>query len=98
MLVNTNKLINSYQGVDGLKTGFTEEAGYCLAATAKRGSLRLISIVLKVADSNTRFKEASALLDFGFRHFSGVELAKEGQVVAQVEVPRGVIELSLIHI
>jgi D-alanyl-D-alanine carboxypeptidase (penicillin-binding protein 5/6) len=92
MLVNTNKLINSYQGVDGLKTGFTEEAGYCLAATAKRGSLRLISIVLKVADSNTRFKEASALLDFGFRHFSGVELAKEGQVVAQVEVPRGVIE------
>jgi len=92
ILVNTNRLIRLHEGVDGLKTGFTEEAGYCLAATAERGSLRLISVVLKVADSTTRFNEASALLNLGFRHFSGVELAKEGQVIAEVEVTRGVAD------
>ncbi len=92
ILVNTNRLIRSYQGVDGLKTGFTEEAGYCLSATAKRGSLRLISVVLKVSDSTTRFNEASALLDLGFRHVSGVEVAKKGQVIATVEVTGGVVD------
>ncbi|NLJ59332.1 MAG: D-alanyl-D-alanine carboxypeptidase [Firmicutes bacterium] len=92
ILVNTNRLIKSYEGVDGLKTGFTEEAGYCLAATAEKGSLRLVSVVLKVPDSTTRFNEASALLNLGFRHFAGVELAKEGQVIAEVEVTRGVVD------
>jgi D-alanyl-D-alanine carboxypeptidase (penicillin-binding protein 5/6) len=92
ILVNTNRLIKSYEGVDGLKTGFTEDAGFCLEATAKKDSLRLISVVLKVSDSTTRFKEASALLDFGFRHFTGVELAREGQVVDVVEVTRGVVD------
>ncbi|MEW6230156.1 MAG: D-alanyl-D-alanine carboxypeptidase family protein, partial [Bacillota bacterium] len=92
ILVNTNRLVKFYQGVDGLKTGFTEEAGYCLAATAKRGSLRLISVVLNVQDSQQRFKEASALLDFGFRHYAGVEIAAPGQVMGQLEVTRGVAE------
>ncbi len=92
ILVNTNRLVKFYEGADGLKTGFTEEAGYCLAATAKRGGLRLISVVLNVADSQQRFKEASALLDFGFRHYAGVEIASEGQVMAQLDVTRGVAE------
>lgn len=92
ILVNTNRLVKFYEGADGLKTGFTEEAGYCLAATAKRGGLRLISVVLNVADSQLRFKEASALLDFGFRHYAGVEIASQGQVMAQLDVARGVTE------
>ncbi|NLG79383.1 MAG: D-alanyl-D-alanine carboxypeptidase [Firmicutes bacterium] len=92
ILVNTNRLVKFYEGADGLKTGFTEEAGYCLAATAKRGGLRLISVVLNVADSQLRFREASALLDFGFRHYAGVEIASQGQVVAQVDVARGIVE------
>lgn len=92
ILVNTNRLVKSYEGVDGLKTGFTEEAGYCLAATVKRGSLRLISVVLNVQDSQQRFKEAAALLDFGFRHYAGVEIAAPGQVMSQLEVTRGVAE------
>ncbi|HHY33625.1 MAG TPA: D-alanyl-D-alanine carboxypeptidase [Firmicutes bacterium] len=92
ILVNTNRLIKSYEGADGLKTGFTEEAGYCLSATAKRGGLRLIAVVLNVADSQLRFKEASALLDFGFRHYAGVEIASQGQVMAQLDVARGVVE------
>ncbi|MCR4402268.1 MAG: D-alanyl-D-alanine carboxypeptidase [Firmicutes bacterium] len=92
ILVNTNRLVKSYEGADGLKTGFTEAAGYCLAATAKRGGLRLIAVVLNVADSQLRFKEASSLLDFGFRYYSGVEIASKGQVMAQLDVARGVIE------
>ncbi len=92
ILVNTNRLLKSYEGVDGFKTGFTEEAGYCLSATAEKGNLRLISVVLKVADSNTRFNEAAALLNLGFSQFTAVELAKEDQVIAEVEVVRGVID------
>ncbi len=92
ILVNTNRLVKSYTGADGLKTGFTEEAGYCLAATAKRGSLRLISVVLDVQDSQQRFREAAALMDMGFRHYVGVEIAARGQVAGQVEVTRGVAE------
>ncbi len=92
ILVNTNRLVKSYQGVDGLKTGFTEEAGYCLAATVRRGALRLISVVLNVSDSQQRFKEAAALLDFGFRHFAGVEVAAQAQVMTELEVTRGVSE------
>ena len=68
ILVNTNRLLKSYEGVDGLKTGFTEEAGYCLSATAKKGNLRLISVVLKVADSNTRFNKSNSPPESGFSH------------------------------
>ena len=65
-LVNTNKLINQYEGADGLKTGHTDDAGYCLAATAKRNNLRLIGIVLGEKDSRIRNKETIELLDYGF--------------------------------
>ncbi|MBQ3307191.1 MAG: D-alanyl-D-alanine carboxypeptidase [Bacilli bacterium] len=65
-LVNTNKLIHFYDGADGLKTGHTDNAGYCLAATAKRGDLRLIGIVLGEKDSKVRNQEMMELLDYGF--------------------------------
>jgi len=65
-LVNTNKLIRFYDGADGLKTGHTDNAGYCLAATAKRNNLRLIGIVLGEKDSKVRNQETMELLDYGF--------------------------------
>lgn len=65
-LVNTNKLIRFYDGADGLKTGHTDSAGYCLAATAKRNNLRLIGIVLGEKDSKIRNQETMELLDYGF--------------------------------
>lgn len=65
-LVNTNKLIHFYDGADGLKTGHTDDAGYCLAATAKREDLRLIGIVLGEKDSKVRNQEMMDLLDYGF--------------------------------
>lgn len=65
-LVNTNKLIRSYQGITGLKTGTTSKAGSCIAATAERNSLALISVVLGAGSTDDRFRDAAALLDFGF--------------------------------
>ena len=63
---NTNKLVRFYDGCDGGKTGFTNEAGFCLTATAKRGNMRLISAVIGAPDSKTRFNEVSTMLNKGF--------------------------------
>jgi serine-type D-ala-D-ala carboxypeptidase len=65
-LTNTNKLIRSYNGITGLKTGSTKKAGYCLSATAKRDGLDMISVVLSAPDHKTRFSESASLLDYGF--------------------------------
>ena len=65
-LTNTNKLIRTYEGITGLKTGSTLDAGYCLSATAKRGEVSLISVVMKAKDHKTRFSECKMLLDYGF--------------------------------
>ena len=68
-LTNTNKLVKFYDGCDGGKTGYTSESGFCLAATAKRGGLRLVSVVINSPDSKTRFKDVSSMFDFGFDNY-----------------------------
>lgn len=68
-IANTNKLVKFYNGCDGGKTGFTNEAGFCLTATAKRGNMRLISSVIGASDSKTRFNEVSSLLNQGFNGY-----------------------------
>lgn len=65
-LVNTNKLIRSYNGITGLKTGTTSQAGSCITATAERNSLQLISVILGAPGTDDRFRDAAALLDYGF--------------------------------
>lgn len=65
-LTNTNKLLRSYEGCDGLKTGSTSQAKYCLSSTAVRGGIRLISVILTAPDSKTRFRNASELLNYGY--------------------------------
>ncbi len=65
-LTNTNKLIRSYNGITGLKTGSTSKAKYCLSATAKRDNMHLIAVVMKAPDHKTRFSEAATLLDYAF--------------------------------
>lgn len=65
-LTNTNKLLRSFDGCDGLKTGSTSIAKYCLSATARRDGIRLISVVMTAPDSKTRFAEAGKLLNYGF--------------------------------
>ncbi len=69
-LTNTNKLVKFYEGCDGGKTGYTAEAGHCLTATAKRGGMRLISVVISAPDSKTRFKETTDMFNYGFANFT----------------------------
>lgn len=71
-LVNTNKLIRSYNGITGLKTGTTSAAGSCISATAERDGLSLIAVVLGASSTDKRFSDAAALLDFGFANYSAM--------------------------
>jgi D-alanyl-D-alanine carboxypeptidase (penicillin-binding protein 5/6) len=80
-LANTNRLVRFYEGADGVKTGSTSEAGYCLSATAKRGDMRLIAIVLGAPNSKIRFSEASKLLDYGFANYKTKLIQKKDQII-----------------
>ena len=80
-LTNTNKLTRLYDGCDGGKTGSTDEAGYCIAATAKRGDMRLIAVVLGSDSSSERFDTASAMLDYGFANYRLYPVAKKGTAI-----------------
>ena len=80
-LVNTNKLISQYDGVDGLKTGHTDNAGYCLAATIQKNGMRLIGIVLGEQDSKVRNQETISLLEYGFQNVKMNILKKKGDSI-----------------
>ena len=73
-LSNTNKLVHSYSGCTGLKTGYTSAAGHCLAATAERGGTEFIAVVMGCESSDSRFADAAALLDYGFSAYELVRL------------------------
>ncbi len=88
-LDNTNKLVHFYANTDGLKTGFTNKAGFNLTATTKRNNLRLISVVLGEPDSNTRFAESRKLMDYGFANYEAVSMDKKGEMVANISVKKG---------
>lgn len=89
VLNNTNRLVRFYNGVDGLKTGFTEEARYCLTATAERDGLRFISVVMGNDSSQSRFDEAGKLLSYGFGLFQGLKVAEEGELIKTIIIPNG---------
>ncbi len=88
-LVNTNRLVKFYDGADGLKTGHTDNAKYCIAATAKRDDMRLIAIVLGEENSKTRNAETMALLDFGFNSKKVKVLKKKGEVIDKINISHG---------
>ena len=88
-LTNTNKLIKAYDGCNGIKTGFTAEAGFCLSASATRGDTHLIAVALGSQTSKIRNAEVAKLLDYGFANFETVAIAEKGQVMGKVAVERG---------
>ncbi len=88
-LVNTNKLVRFYSGLDGLKTGFTNEARFCLTATAKREHFRVIAVVMGEPNVKTRNQEVSQLLDFAFAQFTNRMFYKKGDVIAKLKVEKG---------
>ncbi|MGB4614968.1 MAG: D-alanyl-D-alanine carboxypeptidase family protein [Limnochordia bacterium] len=89
VLWNYNKLLRRYQGVDGFKTGYTTEAGHCIAATAVRGGLRLIAVVLGSTSESARESDVTKLLDLGFREYTYHLIHPQGTVVGEIVVPKG---------
>ncbi len=89
MLVNTNKLVKSYQGITGLKTGTTGLAGICLAATATRDELSLIAVVLGATSSDDRFDAARTLLDYGFANFQMANMPNTMNFPGEIAVTGG---------
>lgn len=87
-LTNTNKMIRTYKGAIGGKTGFTQDAGYCLAEAAQRDSTRMIAVVLGCKDSKVRFAETARLLDHGFASYETVPVAKKGQKLRTITLPK----------
>ena len=84
MLVNTNRLVRFYDGCDGIKTGYTDDAGHCISASAKRGYFRLISVILGAPSSQIRFDEARKLMDYGFANYDSMLVVKKNQVAKKI--------------
>jgi serine-type D-Ala-D-Ala carboxypeptidase (penicillin-binding protein 5/6) len=92
MLHNTNHLIGHFDGCDGIKTGFTYHAGFNLTATAKRGNMRLVAVVLGATSNPGRFGQAARLLDWGFDKFTAMTLARRGETLpVRVQVASGAV-------
>lgn len=90
-MINTNKLLRSYNGALGIKTGFTQDAGYCLSAAAERNHLQLVAVVLGCESSKIRFSEAARLLDFGFAGYEVVQVAEKNELVGSATVDKGML-------
>lgn len=86
---NRNRLLWSEPFVDGMKTGFTEAAGYCLIASAKRGPRRLVSVVLGAASDAARATESEKLLNYGFQFYDTVQLYQHGEAISTLRVWKG---------
>lgn len=86
---NRNRLLWLDPNVDGMKTGYTENAGFCLIASAKRGTRRLLSVVLGADSDNARAQESQKLLNYGFQFYDSVKLYDKGQAVSTLEVWKG---------
>ncbi|MFF2887656.1 D-alanyl-D-alanine carboxypeptidase family protein [Paenibacillus sp. NPDC057967] len=96
-LVNTNKLVRFYSGADGLKTGFTSEAKYCLSATAKRDDLRVIAVVMGEPTTKHRNNEVSQMFDYAFAQYMNYPIVGEGDPIGTARIEKGMeSELELI--
>ena len=85
-LVNTNKLVRFYDHLDGLKTGYTVDAGYCLTATAKKNNMRVIAVVMGEPDSKTRNSEITSMLDYAFAQYKTTTLLSSSDVIKKVKI------------
>ena len=90
-LVNTNRLVRFYDGVDGLKTGYTEEAGYCMTATAEKDGMRIIAVVMGEETSKIRNQEVSEMLDYAFAQYKVINLLKNKNfLVFELEIEKDI--------
>ncbi|ADU30054.1 Serine-type D-Ala-D-Ala carboxypeptidase [Evansella cellulosilytica DSM 2522] len=88
-LVNTNKLVKFYPGVDGLKTGFTNEAKYCLTASANKNGMRIIAVVMGAPTPKDRNRQVTEMLDYAYSQYELQRRYDRGQVLGEAEVSKG---------
>lgn len=88
-LVNTNRLVRFYKGVDGLKTGYTSSAGYCLTATAKREDMRLITVVMNEPDTSKRSSDTTKMLDYGYNVYTVENIIDNSTTIDKKKVELG---------
>lgn len=88
-LVNTNKLVRFYEGLDGLKTGYTKKAGYCITATAKKNNMRLIGVLMGEDSIEERSQDVVKLLNYGFNSYRNNVIKSKDESIGQVKVLRG---------
>ncbi|MEK3787806.1 D-alanyl-D-alanine carboxypeptidase family protein [Paenibacillus sp. FSL K6-1230] len=88
-LVNTNKLVRFYTGADGLKTGYTSEAKFCLSATAVKDGLRVIAVVLGEPNTKTRNSEVASMFDYAFTQYTMKSIVKSGEVIGTLPIEKG---------
>ncbi len=96
-LDNTNKLVKRYRGTTGIKTGFTNKAGFCLSASAERDGTKFISVILGSESNNMRFSESARLLDFAFSNWETARIQKKGLEAGIVKVKKGVTTIVPLH-
>ena len=87
-LVNTNKMVKFYSGMDGLKTGYTSKAGFCLTSTAKRNDVRLISVIMKADSSTNRNAMTKTLLDYGFSKVKSKKLYNKDSIISTIKLDK----------
>ena len=95
-LVNTNRLVRFYDGVDGLKTGFTDDAGYCMTATAMKDGMRIIAVVMGEETSKIRNQEVSEMLDYAFAQYKVIDMLKSKNSLGKYRVENGKDEYALV--
>lgn len=88
-LTNTNKMLRLYDGMIGLKTGYTSTAGYCISAVAERDGMRLIAVVLGEPDKDSRNSDVSAMLNYGFANYTMAHILEDGQTLDSIPVELG---------
>lgn len=97
-LTNTNKMIKWYNGITGLKTGYTPQAKHCVSATAKRDDMNLIAVVMGSQDGKIRFREAAQLLDYGFANYMVKKGPEVGEILGNMKIKKGdkdLVELTI---
>ena len=85
-LVNTNKLIRFYSGIDGLKTGYTDKAGYCLTATMERNDMRLISVVMKEDTKDHRSEDTISMMEYGFSNYGSKKIYDKNEYKGSINI------------
>lgn len=93
-LANTNKLIRYYEGANGMKTGSTSDAGYCISATAERNNFQLIAVVMNSETTKKRFADATTLLNYGFNKYSSIRLNGSDEIYKYLSVEKGRVKTA----